>query len=89
MFEKTPSRKSRIRFAIAMTTGIATGIILSMMFHEQTTVQAEVRKTAPRATFSSGAIRSEKVLQDILSTLNRIDSRLERIERAASAKPTR
>lgn len=52
-------------------------------------VQAEVRRSPPRAAFESGSERSEKILKDISETLKRIDQRLARIETSVTAEPGR
>lgn len=46
--------------------------------------RADVRKAAPQRSFQSGGARSTVVLQEIATTLRRIDARLERIDRAAA-----
>jgi hypothetical protein len=46
------------------------------------TVDAEPRATAPRQAFLSGSERSEVVLQEMKTILERIDGRLERFEKS-------
>ena len=70
------------RFKMLMIAGaIASGAFLSGHFSQgPPSVHAEVRKSASRETFKSGAARSEPVLREILATLRKIDGRLQRIE---------
>ncbi len=42
---------------------------------------ADVRETPPRRAFQSGGARSEIVLKEMLAVLQRIDQRLERLEK--------
>jgi hypothetical protein len=51
----------------------------------QRTAKAEVRKSPPRQHFQAGGERALPTLQEISKTLNRIDARLARIERIATA----
>lgn len=44
---------------------------------------AEVREVRPPATFKSGGERSEVVLKEIAAVLQRIDTRLANLEKAA------
>lgn len=50
--------------------------------HWATTAQGDVREAPRPEAFLSGGARSEIVLREIAETLKRIDSRLERCERA-------
>lgn len=52
-------------------------------------VNAEVRRSAPRATFESGSERSLATLDVIARHLKSIDERVARIERSVATKPGR
>ena len=70
--------------AFLATALLAAGYLAGQCTHDAT-VQAEVRPGQPEpAHFRSGAQRSELLLKDISATLEKIDARLERMEKLAT-----
>ena len=66
--------------AIALTAGFLAGTAAG----PPPAARADVRRTQPREAFQAGSERNESVLREIAATLNRIDSRVERIEKSLS-----
>ena len=68
---------------------VGAGYLVGMMSRD-TTVHAEVRRSpTEHRHFQSGAQRSEVLLQQISTTLKKMDSRLDRIEKLAAQFATR
>jgi hypothetical protein len=65
-------------------SGVAVAVVLlaNNCPHWATTAQGDIRETPRPEAFLSGGARSEIVLREMSETLKRIDSRLERFEKA-------
>lgn len=63
---------------------LACGIGLALLQYRPTF--GEIQERTPKVTFQSGGARSEIVLLGIARTLERIDARLERIEKEISKR---
>ncbi len=72
-------------WALLLLSVIAATVVSDAVFQHDSKAHADVRITTPREPFKSGGARSEIVLRQILATLNRIDTRLERLETAVMA----
>jgi hypothetical protein len=72
--------KWRLALLIGMV-GIA-GMGVGVMLPATTPASASVRRTTPPEAFKSGSQLSVPVLREMARTLERIDSRLQRIEQA-------
>ena len=55
-------------------------LVASAVWLAGPSVQADVRRTKPRAHFKSGAARQETVLREILAQLKKTDARIAKIE---------
>jgi hypothetical protein len=89
MVKFLPKLIRRAGFGNCLAAGLLVVAAGLWNLQSQGPVQAEVRER-PREAFKSGGERSEIVLREVLATLNRIDSRLERFEnamRAAAQQP--
>jgi hypothetical protein len=73
---------SRVSWIAWLGAGIAVVLLATSDPHWTTTAQGDVRETPRPEMFLSGGARSEVVLREISETLKRIDSRLERFEKA-------
>ncbi|MEZ6052684.1 MAG: hypothetical protein R3C02_15065 [Planctomycetaceae bacterium] len=74
-----PSRSSKLTTVLLL---LACGFLIGRSTFDSSIVQADVRETPRREAFQSGDERSVAILNEISSTLKRIDGRLERLERA-------
>ena len=81
------SGKSRAWNAVVLGSAVAAGFIAGAASTPSPTAQADVRRTQPREAFQAGSERNESVLREIAAALNRIDSRVERIEKLLSKSP--
>jgi hypothetical protein len=72
--------QSIVRGWFPISAALAVGFLVGSALREPGVVQAEVRRSPPRAAMQSGAARSQKTLNEISSTLKRIDARLARFE---------
>jgi hypothetical protein len=61
---------------------LAVGAVIILLPRPSGDARAEIREQAAPQAFLSGAARSETTLREIADTLKRIDTRLERLERA-------
>ncbi len=77
--------KNSVRSWLPVLVALMVGFLIANVERQPSTAQAEVRKTPSRTAFQSGAARSETLLREISATLKQIDTRLQRIERAAAA----
>ncbi len=55
-------------------------LVLGGSWANKPLAQAEPRRNAPQQAFTSGAMRSEKILREIAVVLRSIDARLARVE---------
>jgi len=76
------ARWAKISWVWWSGVSVAMVLLATNYLHGPTTAQGEVRETPRTETFLSGGARSEVVLREISETLKRIDSRLERFEKA-------
>jgi hypothetical protein len=63
---------------------IAAGYVAGSSVAPPSSAVAEVREVRPPATFKSGGERSEAVLKEIAAMLQRMDTRLANLEKAAN-----
>ena len=73
------SRVAR-RWFWTMTLVGTSGFLMGFYLQPIHLAQAQIRKSTPAKVFQSGGARSERVLKEILKTLQTIDGRVERME---------
>ncbi len=59
---------------------LAAGFIAGVMYHDQDSVRADVRKGPPREAFQAGSERSEPHMKEISETLLRIEKQIGNVE---------
>lgn len=68
------------RFGLASVL-LATGFVAGVLYQEQESARADIRKGPTREAFQSGGERSETQLKEISATLLRIEKKIADVER--------
>ena len=77
--------KSAVKGLASIGLVFVMGYAAGGWFHIPPAAHAETRPTPQRQAFLSGSERSEKILREMQTTLEKMDGRLANIERAAAA----
>ena len=83
-----PSFATRCWRVLWLLIAIVAGFLAGSADRPGPQAVAEIRRTPPREAFQGGDERSEVVLREIAATLARIESRVERIEKALTKGAT-
>ena len=85
-FDRATRPRVPFHMLLALLAMVTMMLICWVCVHSS--AEADVRRTAPRKSFKSGAARSEPILHEISATLLRIEARLERLEQTVRANST-